>query len=117
MAKKLSIQDKIREQADREKQKKDAEQKALLNEKEGGNPVSVVVSEPNVNNNNIEDINIDAIINQNRTTKSDKQMVGIYFDPDVKKALEKYQRKEGKGAKSSLLNDLARAAMKQKGFL
>lgn len=116
MAKK-SVQDKIREQAEREKQKKAADQKALLNEKEGGNPVSVVVSEPNINNNVIDDINIDEIINQSRNTKSDKQLVGIYFDPDVKKALEKYQRKEGKGAKSSLLNDLARAAMKQKGFL
>lgn len=75
----------------------------------------------NINNNNNENeddnMSFEAVINQNRGTKSTTQLVGIYFEPDVKDALAQYQKDMGKGAKSSLINDLAKLAMKQKGYL
>jgi hypothetical protein len=70
----------------------------------------------NVNKNNNDEINIDDIINRT-SEKSEKLLVGIYFDPDVKKALDRYQQKEKKGAKSQFVNDITRWALKQKGLL
>ena len=53
--------------------------------------------------------------NNKKTAKP--EMVGIYFDTDVKRALDKYQKDNGRGAKSDLLNKLARLALTQKGYL
>lgn len=58
------------------------------------------------------------IIEDKKPKKEAKpDMVGIYFEHDVKVALDKYQRDNGRGAKSDLLNSLARYAMKKKGYL
>lgn len=77
----------------------------------------------NVNINNIEDENnntdveIHKIINKKANSKSVKELVGIYFEPEVKKALDKLQKVEGRGAKSELVNDITKWALKQKGLL
>jgi hypothetical protein len=75
----------------------------------------------NVNNNEDENINNDVdihhIINKRANAKSVKELVGIYFDPEVKKALDKLQRAEGRGAKSELVNDITKWALQQKGLL
>lgn len=58
------------------------------------------------------------IIEEKKPKKEAKpDMVGIYFEHDVKKALDKFQKDNGRGAKSDLINSLARYAMKQKGYL
>lgn len=49
--------------------------------------------------------------------KAKPEMVGIYFDTDVKEGLDKYQSDNGRGAKSELLNSLARLALNQMGYL
>lgn len=74
----------------------------------------------NVNENNNNNIDLESVLKQHEetnTSKSDKELVGIYFDPDVKAALDAYQRNNKRGAKSSLVNDIARLALKQKGYL
>ena len=61
---------------------------------------------------------LNEIIEDKKPKKEAKpDMVGIYFEHDVKKALDKYQKDNGRGAKSDLLNSLARYAMKKKGYL
>jgi hypothetical protein len=63
------------------------------------------------------DVNIHEIINKKANSKSVKELVGIYFEPEVKKALDKLQKAEGRGAKSELVNDITKWALKQKGLL
>ncbi|MED1205576.1 hypothetical protein [Heyndrickxia acidicola] len=83
-----------------------------------------VQAEPNNNNdvnvNPITNVNInndvDKILNK-KNVKSDKLLVGIYFKPEVKRALDKLQQREGKGAKSEFVNDIVEWALKQKGYL
>ena len=61
---------------------------------------------------------LNEIIEDKKPKKEAKpDMVGIYFEHDVKVALDKYQKDNGRGAKSDLLNSLARYAMKKKGYL
>ena len=61
---------------------------------------------------------IQEILKDDNNKKAAKpEMVGIYFDTDVKRALDKYQKDNGRGAKSDLLNKLARLALTQKGYL
>lgn len=69
----------------------------------------------NINNNVSEDIY--EIINKKSGTKSVKELVGIYFEPEVKRALDKLQKAEGRGAKSELVNDITKWALQQKGLL
>lgn len=75
----------------------------------------------NVNNNENENINDDVdirkIINKRTSTKPVKELVGIYFEPEVKRALDKLQKSEGRGAKSELVNDITKWALQQKGLL
>lgn len=77
----------------------------------------------NINANNEENLpvaagsDLDAIISGMKSPKFDKTLVGIYFTPDVKEGLDKLQKAEGRGAKSDLLNELARYALKQRGYL
>jgi hypothetical protein len=75
----------------------------------------------NVNNikneNNNTDVEIHEIINKKANSKSVKELVGIYFEPEVKKALDKLQKAEGRGAKSELVNDITKWALKQKGLI
>lgn len=65
---------------------------------------------------NIND-DVDAIINANRSKKSQNELVGIYFEPAVKEALDRMQKREGRGAKSSFVNDIVKWALSQKGLL
>jgi hypothetical protein len=67
--------------------------------------------------NNNTDVEIHEIINKKSNSKSVKELVGIYFEPEVKKALDKLQKAEGRGAKSELVNNITRWALKQKGLL
>jgi hypothetical protein len=71
----------------------------------------------NINNNVKEKEDIKEIINQKLGEKSNKELVGIYFEPEVKRALNKLQKLEGKGAKSEFVNNIAKWALKQKGLL
>jgi hypothetical protein len=86
-----------------------------------------LMGEENKNNNiniNVNDVNnvkgnedINEIINKKLGRKSNKELVGIYFEPEVKRALNKLQKLEGKGAKSAFVNNIAKWALKQKGLL
>lgn len=72
----------------------------------------------NNNDNNIpknSPIDINDIIG--KTKKSEKEMVGIYFEPEVRKALDKLKKLEGKGAKSMFVNNITKWALQQKGLL
>lgn len=74
----------------------------------------------NINNNDNKapqnsPIDINEIIG--KTKKSEKEMVGIYFEPEVRKALDKLKKLEGKGAKSTFVNDITKWALQQKGLL
>ncbi|WP_121614491.1 hypothetical protein [Mesobacillus foraminis] len=74
----------------------------------------------NINNNDNKPIQNSPIdINEiiGRTKKSEKEMVGIYFEPEVRKALDKLKKLEGKGAKSTFVNDITKWALQQKGLL
>lgn len=85
-------------------------------ENNGGNEMTPSVVSENVNINN--DIDINAILNDDyESKKSDKELVGIYFEPVVKKALSKYQKDKGRGAKSDFVNDIVKWALHQKGLL
>lgn len=71
----------------------------------------------NINPNNNENMDIHQIINKKNIGKTTKELVGIYFEPEVKKALDKLQKAEGRGAKSELVNDITKWALQQKGLL
>lgn len=75
------------------------------------------LNSPNVNINDNDNSGLKGIITKEKPRKTAKELVGIYFDKDVKEALDAYQKAEGRGAKSELLNDLARYALEQKGLL
>jgi hypothetical protein len=71
----------------------------------------------NKNENNHTDVEIHEIINKKVNSKPVKELVGIYFEPEVKKALDKLQKAEGRGAKSDLVNSITKWALRQKGLL
>lgn len=83
------------------------------------------VANTNNNNNNNININDNIDINSNKNiidniinpTKQKKEMVGIYFDPDVADALERIGKSGGRGAKSRVVNDIIRAYLEQNGFI
>lgn len=85
--------------------------KALLEGEEDVNTIS-----ENVNVNDDVNMDINTILNTNRNKKSDKELVGIYFEPKVKSALDKMQKSEGRGAKSDFVNDVVKWALIQKGY-
>lgn len=72
----------------------------------------------NMNNNTNTDLpfNLDEIIGTTED-KTEKVLVGIYFDPEVKRALEKVNRKKGRGAKSEFVNNITKWALKQQGYM
>ncbi|MBT2757947.1 hypothetical protein J7E71_18915 [Mesobacillus foraminis] len=86
-----------------------------------------IADKNNINNENVNINNNDDKVTQNstidineiigKTKKSEKEMVGIYFEPEVRKALDKLKKLEGKGAKSSFVNDITKWALQQKGLL
>lgn len=83
------------------------------NELMGAEEPMIEVNE-NVNINN--DMDINAILNKSGNKKSDKELVGIYFEPKVKSALDLMQKREGRGAKSDFVNDIVKWALIQKGY-
>lgn len=87
---------------------------SLMRESDTNNNENINI---NVNNNVQEIEDIKEIINQKLGAKSNKVLVGIYFEPEVKRALNKLQKLEGKGAKSEFINNIAKWALKQKGLL
>jgi hypothetical protein len=46
-----------------------------------------------------------------------KEQVSIYLEPDVKKAFDRYGKVHGKGARSMLVNNFIKNAMKANGLL
>lgn len=86
----------------------------------GGNPDKKKVlgtifgadGEPKETDKNEEGVvSMEAAINELEPPKKkafDKIVVGIHFEPEVKRALDKYQKANGKGAKSALMNDLVK---------
>jgi hypothetical protein len=61
---------------------------------------------------------IDDIIQESLIPKPiQKEQVSIYLDPEVKKAFDKYGKTHGKGARSMLVNNFIKNAMKANGLL
>jgi uncharacterized protein (DUF4415 family) len=62
---------------------------------------------------------IDQIVSSldNNKNKPEKELVGLYLDPDVKKALQRMNKKKGRGWQSEFANSLIRAALERKGWL
>lgn len=56
------------------------------------------------------------IIEQKKRRDS-KKLIGIYFDGDVAKVLDKIGDRGGRGAKSELVNDVLKAFFKKQGLL
>lgn len=98
----------------KEKMKKSQEERNARKELIGGTKeMNSTVENVNINN----DVDINDILNANRGKKSDKELVGIYFEPEVKRALDALQKREGRGAKSDFVNDIVKWALQQKNQL
>jgi hypothetical protein len=78
----------------------------------------------NTNDNSNNDEKVNTNMNDNpandpilQSNKSDKELVGIYFDPDVKAALQRLNKQYGRGKQSELVNDITRRKLKDLGLL
>ncbi|MCU6603799.1 hypothetical protein OCO53_25500 [Peribacillus frigoritolerans] len=79
-------------------------------------PEGVVNVNMNANTNELP-FDLDDILGDNNENKKEKELVGIYFDPEVKTALAKVNRKKGRGAKSEFVNNIVKWALIQKGYM
>lgn len=65
-------------------------------------------------NNNVNDnVNINNIIQ----VEQKKELVGIYFDPDVKRILQEVTKSGGRGAQSKLVNEAVKKLFKESGLM
>lgn len=97
--------------------KTDPRQALFTGEKEITSEGNVNINMDNNANAAEEAFNLDDILGMNQEDKKTKELVGIYFDPEVRKALEKVNKEKGRGAKSDFVNNITKWALKQKGYL
>lgn len=69
-------------------------------------------AEPTNSNVNVN-ININDLIGK----EEKKELVGIYFDADVKAVLDRLGKQGGRGAKSSIVNQAVRRLLQEQGLL
>lgn len=124
-----SIEKQLEEAAMKKKEKRNAQAALMAEENQAAAAASANINinnDENINNDNNKnidksvgaaDVDIDDVVDQDRRKTFTKKPVGLYFDADVKRALEKYKKAMGRGAMSELLNDLARRALTQKGYM
>lgn len=62
---------------------------------------------------------IDDIIRKvtNKPKVNSKRQIAVYIDEDVAKAFDRYARREGKGAKSKLIEELLRPTLAKMGYM
>lgn len=65
--------------------------------------------------NSIEGI-INEIANREKANTK-KRQIAIYLDEDIAKAFDKYAKKNGKGAKSELIEKLLQSTLQKAGYL
>jgi hypothetical protein len=75
----------------------------------GGEDIIGKSDKVNVNDN----ININSILNE----EPKKELVGIYFDPEVKRILQEVTKKSGRGAQSKLVNEAVKRLLQESGFM
>lgn len=68
-----------------------------------------------VTDNESETDSVDSIVSEivHAPKPKEREQVSIYLDDDVKKAFEKFGRKNGKGARSNLVNSFLKKALKE----
>lgn len=71
-------------------------------------------NEDNEGKTSIEDI-ISKVTNKPPVTR--KRQIAVYINEDIAKAFDKYSRKNGKGAKSELIEELLRSALSNAGYM
>lgn len=95
----------------------------------GFNDVASDGTQPNINNENKDKINLkdnnknndsldDVVNDSGKNSKVNTHVLkGIYFEPEVAKAIDRLAVGKGKGIKSDLVNEAVKTAFKQKGWL
>lgn len=75
-------------------------------------------SKPNVDSNNDVDT-FDGIITKinSKVKPIPKRQIAFYLDEDIARAFDKYARRNGKGAKSELIGELLRPALRKMNYL
>lgn len=74
-------------------------------------------------NNEDEQSQIKININDNVNIKEmlarepEKELVGIYFDPDIKEILKELNKKHGRGTQSKIVNDAVRKYLLETGII
>lgn len=96
-------------------------QKNISTNISSNNDINISSDTNNLKNTSIKSNSIEEIINEIVTNKekaiTKKRQIAIYLDEDVARAFDKYAKKNGKGAKSELIEKLLQSTLHKAGYL
>jgi hypothetical protein len=103
----MSKTDAYKEKIKREREEREARKKLM----EDVEDEKVPSPEANTNNNTNVNTNIEGGWSSGGSDRT--KMVGLYFEPEVAAALNKLNKKKGRGYKSFIVNELVKNYLKQ----